>query len=449
MRRQIAKYSRDFAAIVMIALVAFVVAGYILAHQRFYLPSWVPVLGKNFVTLKGEFRTAKAVTPGQGQTVDIAGVPVGQITGVELVGGRAVVTMQVKERYGKQIYRDASMLLRPKTGLDDMVVALDPGHAGAGVIPDGFTVPVKNTMPNVELDEILAKVDADSRDYLKLLLGGAGEGLRGQGRELSSVLRRIDPLSRDTEKVFAKLAERRENLRRLVGNFQALATEVGSRDKQLAALVKSSDSFFAALGRQDARLREALGLLPDTLDTTRVALGKADTLARTMGPTLESLRPGARALGPALEATQPFFRKTTPVIEKQLRPFTRAAVPTVRDLRPAAADLSALSPKLVKTFQILNYALNELAYNPPGKEEGYLFWMAWVNHAGNTVFSTQDAHGPIRRGLLLLSCSTLGLLQQAGAVNPALGTLVGLLNPPSQGTVCPKSIQPVRPGSGG
>ena len=27
---------------------------------------------------------------------------------------------------------------------------------------------------------------------------------------------------------------------------------------------------------------------------------------------------------------------------------------------------------------MLNSLVNELAYNPPGPEEGYLFWNAWV-----------------------------------------------------------------------
>src|SRR5690349_22516632 len=44
---------------------------------------------KSFFTLKAEFETAQAVTPGQGQTVDIAGVPIGQISTVDLVNGRA------------------------------------------------------------------------------------------------------------------------------------------------------------------------------------------------------------------------------------------------------------------------------------------------------------------------------------------------------------------------
>ena len=54
--------------------------GYILANQRFYLPGWVPLVGTDFVELKAEFSTAQAVTPGQGQTVNIAGVEVGEIT---------------------------------------------------------------------------------------------------------------------------------------------------------------------------------------------------------------------------------------------------------------------------------------------------------------------------------------------------------------------------------
>ena len=94
------------------------------------------------------------------------------------------------------------------------------------------------------------------------------------------------------------------------------------------------------------------------------------------------------------------------------------------------------------TSKVLNYALNELAYNPPGaRDEGYLFWLSWANHVGISVFATQDAHGPIRHGLLLASCSTLDILQQIAAANKALGTLVALANPPLKSQVCPTSAQ--------
>jgi len=86
--------------------------------------------------------------------------------------------------------------------------------------------------------------------------------------------------------------------------------------------------------------------------------------------------------------------------------------------------------------------LNTLAYNPPGSSsEGYLFWLSWLNHVGSTVFSTQDAHGPIRHGLIVLSCSTAQLLRSVASTNQQLGTLVALLNAPSVEQICPKSGQ--------
>ena len=64
-------------------------------------------------------------------------------------------------------------------------------------------------------------------------------------------------------------------------------------------------------------------------------------------------------------------------------------------------DLAAAAPDLDRSFKVVNLLLDTLAYNPPGKEEGYLFWVAWANHLGNQLFTTQDAHGPIRRGLFV------------------------------------------------
>jgi len=445
-RQAVAKYSRDFAAIVVLFVIGLGVGGYILSNQRFYLPSWVPVLGSDFVDYKAEFATGKSLAPGQGQTVDIAGVPVGEIGDVELVDGRAVVTMKIRRKF-TPIYRDATALLRPKTGLEDMVVALTPGSRSAGEAPANYTIPIENTLPDVKLDEILAQLDTDTRDYLRLLVAGAGEGLRGNGKRLSSVFRRFDPTARYLARVNGRLAGRRENIRRSIHSFRLVLAALSDRDAKLKELVGSSNVVFRTLGEQDARLREALRELPPTLRATRSGLGKAERLAAELGPTLEGLRPAARALGPALRQTRPFLRTTTPVLRDRLRPFARDARPTVRKLRPAARDLAVATPGLVRSFRVVNYLLNTLAYNPPGAEEGYLFWASWANHAGNSLFGTQDAHGPIRRGLFLISCSTAVVLDQLSEANPVLGTLSDLLDRPATQQICPKSSQ--APGLGG
>ena len=66
---------------------------------------------------------------------------------------------------------------------------------------------------------------------------------------------------------------------------------------------------------------------------------------------------------------------------------------------------------------MLNRVVNVLAYNPPGSEEGYLFWAAWFFHNAASILSIQDAHGATWRGLIMFGCSSAG---QVLASNPAL-----------------------------
>ena len=66
------------------------------------------------------------MTSGQGQTIDIAGVTVGQVGGVTVQNGRAVVKMNIYKQY-EPIYTNATVLLRPRTPLKDMYLELDPG----------------------------------------------------------------------------------------------------------------------------------------------------------------------------------------------------------------------------------------------------------------------------------------------------------------------------------
>jgi phospholipid/cholesterol/gamma-HCH transport system substrate-binding protein len=253
--------------------------------------------------------------------------------------------------------------------------------------------------------------------------------LKNNGKNLQATFKRFDPTLRDLTKINKLLAQRSANVKRSVHNFALLTQALAGKDKQLARLVDSSNAVFKAFADQDANLRATIHDLPATLRDTRSALNKTDQLASTLGPTLQSLRPGARALGPSLRQTRPFLREATPIIQKQLRPFTKQALPTIKALRPAARNLSALTPDLVNIFKVANYAVNELAWNPPGNGVGqqpYLFYNAWVSHDGTTVFSNQDANGPIRRGELIASCSTLGTLNALKA-SPQVGPLLAVL----------------------
>ena len=444
MKKAIRDHLRDFVAIVFLVVIALGVGGYILSNQRFYAPAWVPIFGEDFYELEAELSTAQAVVPGQGQSVNIAGVKVGDIGEVRLVDGRAVVEMKIQPKYS-DVYEDATILLRPKTGLKDMFLELDPGTPAAGKLEEGARIGVGNTLPDVNPDEILANLDRDTRDYLKVLLNSGAEALDGDTpAQLRETFKRFEPTSRDGKLITAKLAERRRNISRVIHNLSLLSAELGAGDRQLGELVQSANANFEAIGNQDARLREALRLFPGALDETRTALARVDGFTTELGPALEKLRPGARALGPSLVATRPFLRDTTPVIESQLRPFARDVRPVVRDMRRAAEDLAVVTPHLADTFNVLNALLDTLAYNPSGSEEGFLFWASWLNHLNAQIFTQQDAHGPIRRGLVLISCDSLNTLNAAVRPNnPQLNALATFTNFPNEYEICPNNPPPL------
>jgi phospholipid/cholesterol/gamma-HCH transport system substrate-binding protein len=451
-RRQIKKQARVFVAILFLFVGSLGLAGYILSNQRFYLPAWVPLLGTDFYEVEAELPTSQAVVPGQGQTVNIAGVKVGEVGEVRLDDGRAVVKMLIKDEF-KPIYRDATILLRPKTGLKDMFLALDPGTKAAGELREGSRVRVANTLSDVNADEVLAQLDADTRAYLRILLNAGGTAFDDQEtgadqefdqtaeQDLREVFKRFEPTARDGKRITDLLIERRRNIKRVIHNFQLLSTALADKDEQLAALIDSANANFEAFADEEASLRAALREFPPALSQTATTLRKVDALASELGPTLEGLRPFARELAPALRATRPFFAETTPIIRDQIRPFARDVRPTVRDLRSATEDLAVVTPRLTRSFKVLNQFFNELAYNPPGDAEPFLFWSAWGAHAGATLFAQQDAHGPVRRGLVLVSCIGYDTLDQVVLGNPQLGTLTQLLNLPPEGQVCPNNLQ--------
>jgi phospholipid/cholesterol/gamma-HCH transport system substrate-binding protein len=440
-KRAVKAHLRDFVAVVALIAIGLVVTGVILAQQRQPYPSWIPFLGDDQFELKVELDTAQAVTPGQGQTVNIAGVEVGDIREVELEDGRAVVTLGINEPYHELIRTDATVLLRPRTGLQDMTVELDPGEAGAPV-EEGQVIPTAQTNPNVTPDEILASLDRDTREYLQLLIQGGAEGLGGRGRQLSAGLRRFEPLGRDLARINSLLAKRRQNIRRAISSLAELAQALARDDTRLAEFVSSQNEVFGAFAEQEASLREMLRELPPTLEETRTALASGRRLAEVLGPSSEALIPAARAFAPGQRAARRLVRRTLAPIRDQIRPFARTTRRPLRHIAQASDPLARTVSSTAGTFTDLNRLFNAWAYNPPGPEEGYLFWTAWLNHNANNAAFLQDAHGPLPRGIVLLSCQTARRAEELALARPVIWTLQRLTNAPTSAEICPLTPLP-------
>jgi phospholipid/cholesterol/gamma-HCH transport system substrate-binding protein len=433
MMTAIRKRAGDFAALIALFVVAVVVGGFILAHQRVRFP----FIEQKPFTLQAAFSTAQAVTPGQGQTVRMAGVRIGDINKVKLVNGVAIVTMDLDHQYHDLVHTDATALLRPKTGLKDMFIELDPGTNSAPLAKQGWTLPVQNTLPDINPDEVFSALDADTRDYLKLLVNGAGKGLDKRGSDLQEVFTRFEPTYRDIARVTSAVSTRRANLRRLINSLQRLNTELASRSDDLAQLVSASAAVFRAFASENGNISRAIRDFPPALRQTTSTLGKVQSFAEILGPTADKLRPAVRALNRANHSIQPFAKEAEPILRKQIRPFVRAARPVVRDLKTPGKQLADATPDLTRSFTVLNHLFDLFAYNPNGREgpekasreEGYLFWIAWVTHQTVSVFSTGDAHGSYRPVFLGGACGALaGMLARDPTgifANLNLGEILG------------------------
>jgi hypothetical protein len=143
-------------------------------------------------------------------------------------------------------------------------------------------------------------------------------------------------------------------------------------------------------------------------------------------------------------------RATTGDVRNSIRPFVRTARKPVRDLRPAATELADATPRLTVIGSKLNKLFNMAAYNPscgatgctptfdnngadapgtPNRDEGYLYWIGWLGHVGNSTFSSQDAHGTYRNLYLTATCESAAAIVGSTPLAPLITGLNQLFVP--------------------
>jgi phospholipid/cholesterol/gamma-HCH transport system substrate-binding protein len=451
--RAIRKHLGDFVALAALFAIGLAVTGYIVFQQS--SRPFIPFIEKSPYKLKAQFSDAQAVVPGQGQTVRVAGVEVGKIASVEPKNGIAVVSMDVNrdmiDNHELQIRSDATAQLRPRTGLKDMFIELDPGTRGR-VLKSGSTLPIQNTEPDVDPDEFLSSLDADTRSYLSLLINGLGKGFKNHGNDLNATFKALGPTQEDLKRISSAIAARHTQLARLVHNYGDLTNTLANTDGDVQRLVKSSNDVLSAFAQENQNISSAVAKLPSTLSATRTTLSKAGPYSDLLRTSLESLRPAFRQLDATNRQVLPFVTEATPILRDQIRPFVKIARPYVQDLRPAAKGLRIAIPNLVQSLFELNRFFNMVAFNPGGRQslpascktksgcapgdraaaaardEGYLFWVGWVGHLTDSLFSTGDSTGPFRRALFGVNCQTILSqlntgLGQVGPLGPGLNGL--------------------------
>ena len=440
------------AIIVLLVIAAAVVGGASSPTSGFTLPAWVPVLGKDFFELEAELSTAQAVTPGQGQTVNIAGVEVGEISSVELGTARRSIGHEDRARVRDDLPRrddPAAPEDRPE-GHDRRArrrARRRPGELAEGERDPGLADAARR---QPRRDPRLAR-----RRHARLPAAAARRRRRGPaaatGRELAQTIRRFEPTAHvRAPRSTSSSRERRAQPPARRPQLLAADRRAGRRATRSSRnFVESSNAVFAALrqpGREHAR------------DAARAARRRSTTIAggararSTRWPPRSARRSrtcGRRRARSARRCaqTRPFLRETTPIIRDQIGPFTRAALPTVRELRPAMRDLAAATPDLTRIVPRRQRAAQHARLQPARRRRARATCSGsrGLNHVGARVFSTQDAHGPIRRGIVVVHCDAARAARDRGAAaTRRSGTLVEPAQRADAATqICPHA-RPVR-----
>jgi len=381
--------AKDAIIVVSVALVGILASTYVFGQYDFQTP-W----SKN-IEVKADFTKAPGVRPTSRQEVRIAGVTVGRIaSATSTKDGNARLTLSIEP--GHTIYSNARLVLRSKSPVNVMYVALDPGGPPADPLPAGAVIPVSQTQRLVEPHVLLDNLDSRTQVALTSLINQADAALAESQRTLPAGLDATGKTLESFRPVLVQLQKRRDAIAELVTSLSRIATAVGSDQGRLARLTSGLHTTLGVLSKRDRELSATLDQLPGFAGELRHAMASTGALTKELNPTLDALREASDTLPEALT-------KLTDTVDQANR-LVRSATPVVAKARPVIADLRPLASNL-------NGALGNLrpvAAHLPSATKKIVPWLddlAAFVYQTSSAFSLSDVNGGLGRANVVLDIS--------------------------------------------
>ncbi len=270
--------------------------------------------------------------------VRIAGVDVGEVTGIQHIGGNSpatLVTMSIA-RKGLPIHADATTNIRPRLFLEgNYYINLQPGTPQAPPLSSGATLSSPHNSGPVQLDRVLSALNSNARANLQTLLQGLGSALNQvptaaqdasqdpsqRGLTAGQSLNRSLKYSANAFKASAIvdqafLGERPHDLSGAVAGTEKFFSGLAADQGRLSDLVTTFNATMRALANRQQDLSDTIGLLPGTLEATNNALGP---LQASFGPTRRfaaAILPGVKQTGPTIAAGLPWLAQTQALVSR-------------------------------------------------------------------------------------------------------------------------------------
>jgi phospholipid/cholesterol/gamma-HCH transport system substrate-binding protein len=266
--------------------------------------------------------TAHFVNAGQlvnGNEVRVAGNTVGSVEEIDVSpDGRAEVGFTVDGDYAP-LRRGTKVIIKQTSlsGIANRYIDLHLGPDGGEEIEDGGVIEADQTETAVELDQVFALFDEETRGGLQDFIEGQAKTLRGRGRELREGIHYLNPALSTGSRLFEELTEDEALLEEFLVDSATLVNTLASRRDDLAGVVSNLNTTFGALGSQQDALAESIERLPPFM--------------RRANTTFVNLRSALDDVDPLVDASKPAVRRLGPFLD-QARLFARDGEPTFRDL---------------------------------------------------------------------------------------------------------------------
>jgi virulence factor Mce-like protein len=350
----------------------------------------LPFTGGGDWTLRAAFADAGGIHSGERTPVLVSGVPEGEVTAVNEVGGLAYVTMRLNGAARGVVHADASAAIVPRSALEDMTVEISPGSAGAPAARAGAVITVAHTSPTTTLDQVLSVLDTDTRTQLAIMVDGLARGLGGRGGTLRAAVDRLHALLNPALSVTDALTRRRALLTDLVRALAQIGSAAQSRDVALAQTLTSGSRTLAVTDSRQAEIAASVVRLPSTLSSLDSALAGVRDLATPLVPTLADLRSTATVLPAALAGVRSVAPAAAKLVDAA-EAFARVSGGPLRNAASAFSGLGATARLLTPAIADVKPIVSAVNADRDG--------IALLGERFSGVLSTDDVNGPILRGL--------------------------------------------------
>jgi phospholipid/cholesterol/gamma-HCH transport system substrate-binding protein len=193
----------------------------------------------------------------KGDDVRIAGVRVGEVTGISVLtrAGRSEAKVGLAVLQSSPLTEGTNAVIRYRNLIGQRFVALTQGPGSSSVLRSGATIPDSRTQPALDLDVLFNGFKplfaALSPRDVNELSGEIIEVLQGEGGSINRLLAHTASLT-------LTLADRDAVIGRTVTNLNAVLGTVSQRDGELGSLVDQMNRFVSGLTADRAVIGSSL-----------------------------------------------------------------------------------------------------------------------------------------------------------------------------------------------